>query len=182
MLKATLERNADYDGIFFVGVRSTKIFCLPSCKARKPLKKNIIFFQNQKEAMEAGYRGCKRCHADQFPNFLPDWFENIVKFLELETGRRISEKELTEISRVNISTIRRYFKTYLQLTPLEYHRKLRLQSAHKLIEAGKDYLSVSRKLGFNSSSGFRSAFIKEFGYPPSKIHRKNDGLLDFRGS
>lgn len=174
MIKATLERNADYDGIFYVGVKSTRIFCLPSCKARKPLEKNIIFFQNQKDAITAGFRGCKRCRSDQYPKILPDWYDNIIQFLEKETGRKISEEELTKISGVNISTIRRCFKTHLDLTPLEYHRKIRLWSAYKLIEEGKDYLSVSRNFGFKSSSGFRSAFFKEFGYPPSKIQQKNE--------
>ncbi|MFX0173158.1 MAG: Ada metal-binding domain-containing protein [Candidatus Hodarchaeota archaeon] len=174
MLKATYERNADYDGIFFVGVRSTGIFCFPSCKARKPLEKHIIFFQSQNDAKEAGYRGCKRCRADQYPNLLPDWYNNIIEFLEQKTNRKISEEELTEISGVTISTLRCYFKTHLKMTPQEYHRKKRLQSAHKLIEAGKDYLTVSCQLGYNSSSGFRSAFTKEFGYPPSKIPQKND--------
>jgi AraC family transcriptional regulator of adaptative response/methylated-DNA-[protein]-cysteine methyltransferase len=181
MLKATFERNADYDGIFFVGVRSTGIFCLPSCKARKPLEKHIIFFQNQNDAIEAGYRGCKRCRADQYPNLLPDWYSDVIKFLEQETNRKISEEELTEISGVNISTLRRYFKTHLKITPQEFHRKKRLQFAHKLIETGKDYLTVSRQLGYSSSSGFRSAFTKEFGYPPSKVSQRNNESKELRG-
>jgi AraC family transcriptional regulator of adaptative response/methylated-DNA-[protein]-cysteine methyltransferase len=171
MYKVTLERNEKYDGVFYVGVITTKIFCLPSCKARKPLARNIVFFENREDAVFEGFRGCKRCRADFFPDNSPYWFNSTYKFLKKEVERKLTEKDLVQIAGVNISTIRRYFKSRFNISPLTYHRKLRLQHARKLIETGNNYLAVSSKCGFKSSSGFRKAFIKEFGFPPGRTSK-----------
>jgi AraC family transcriptional regulator of adaptative response / methylphosphotriester-DNA alkyltransferase methyltransferase len=62
--QAVLENDEHYDGLFFYGVKSTKIFCRPSCKSKPPLKKNIVYFETEKQAEQAGYRPCKRCRPD----------------------------------------------------------------------------------------------------------------------
>ncbi len=61
MQHAYLQRDAAYDGVFFLGVRTTGIFCRPSCGARKPQPRNVDFFATAREALFAGYRPCKRC-------------------------------------------------------------------------------------------------------------------------
>jgi AraC family transcriptional regulator of adaptative response/methylated-DNA-[protein]-cysteine methyltransferase len=174
MLRATLTRNQDFDGVFYVGVLTTKIFCLPSCKAKKPLPNNIIFFSNRENAIHEGFRGCKRCRAEFFPDTSPKWFNSTFMYLSKEVERKLTEKDLIKIAGVDISTIRRYFKKRFNLSPLAYHRKLRLRYARKLIEDGYNYLIVGTKCGFKSSSGFRNAFIKEFGFPPGELHANDD--------
>ncbi|WP_325276958.1 Ada metal-binding domain-containing protein, partial [Romboutsia sp.] len=62
--KSVIENNADSDGKFFYAVRTTKIFCKPSCKSRAPLRNNVIFFDSKQQAIGAGYRPCKRCRPD----------------------------------------------------------------------------------------------------------------------
>src|SRR2546428_3586399 len=61
MQRAYLRKDSSYDGVFFLGVRTTGIFCRPSCPARKPLPKNVDYFSTVHEAVFAGYRPCKRC-------------------------------------------------------------------------------------------------------------------------
>ena len=61
MERAYLERDASYNGLFFLGVRTTGIFCRPTCQARKPLPKNVEYFPTARAALVAGYRPCKRC-------------------------------------------------------------------------------------------------------------------------
>ncbi len=173
MLRATLSRSQEFDGVFYVGVLTTKIFCLPSCKAKKPLPNNIIVFSNREDAIHDGFRGCKRCRAEFFPDLSPQWFNPTCIYLSKEIERKLTENDLVKVSGVNISTIRRYFKQRFNLSPLAYHRKLRLKYARKLIENGNNYLIVSNQCGFKSSSGFRRAFIKEFGFPPGELHTKN---------
>src|SRR5712672_2420322 len=68
--RATISRDARADGTFVLAVRSTGIYCRPSCPARRPLRKNVVFFRLPEEAVAAGYRACLRCHPDQA--FLPD--------------------------------------------------------------------------------------------------------------
>src|SRR5699024_9504338 len=62
--EAAISCDARYDGIFFYAVKTTGIFCRPSCKSRIPNKKNVSFFMNVAEAQDAGYRPCKRCRPD----------------------------------------------------------------------------------------------------------------------
>ncbi len=59
-------RDKKYDGKFFVAVKSTKIFCLPSCRAKKPLQKNVIFYDTKDEAIQNGFRACKICKPDKW--------------------------------------------------------------------------------------------------------------------
>ncbi|MHA2370649.1 MAG: Ada metal-binding domain-containing protein [Candidatus Hodarchaeales archaeon] len=176
MLKARLSRDGTYDGKFYIGVRTMKIFCLPSCKAKMPRLENIVFFKNREEAILAGYRGCQRCRAADYHNTAPKWLEGLLALMRAEINRKIPEKELAQLARVDITTIRRYFKSRFQMTPTAFHRKLRLGYAKTLIETGLDCPTAASQCGFKSYSGFRDAFIKEYRLLPgeySNAHRSN---------
>ena len=64
MYEAVKQNDTNYDGIFFYGVKTTGIFCRPSCRSKLPLKENVRFFDNAGEAIQAGFRPCKRCRSD----------------------------------------------------------------------------------------------------------------------
>ena len=106
-------RNNDstYDGLFFTCVKSTKIFCIPSCKARLPLEKNIEFVFSSNDAINRGYRPCKRCHPLNDPFYTPDWLKNVKTHLIENLDRRVPDSELAKLVNQDISTIRRYFKS-----------------------------------------------------------------------
>src|ERR1044071_4031185 len=93
MQNAYMRKDASYDGIFFLAVRTTGIFCRPSCPARKPLAENVSYFSNAREAMFAGYRPCKRCRPLDSKGKPPDW---VGRALELAAGSetRIKDDEL----------------------------------------------------------------------------------------
>lgn len=65
-LQAIQNRDSSYDGKFIYGVKTTKIICRPGCSARMPLEKNIVLFDTMEEAIQKGYRPCKRCKPEQF--------------------------------------------------------------------------------------------------------------------
>lgn len=170
MVDAMLSDDARYNGRFYVCVKSTRIYCLPSCKAKIPLLRNVVFLGTREEAVEAGFRGCKRCRSEFFPDVAPPWFSAAVAFMKGAVGEKLSERELADAAGVDISTIRRYFKSYVETTPMAYHRKLRLEYAKTLIEKGTDYLTAAYECGFESASGFRDAFVRQFGFAPGRIH------------
>ncbi|UCE12565.1 MAG: methylphosphotriester-DNA--protein-cysteine methyltransferase family protein [Candidatus Heimdallarchaeota archaeon] len=170
MLKARKRRDARYDGRFYIGIRTMKTYCLPSCKAKLALEKNLVFFSTKEEAISAGYRSCKRCLAGQFPNTYPLWLEILLTYLKDKISEKITEDQLVQIANVDISTIRRHFKSLYGLTPISYHRKLRLMYAKELIEKGVEFKEIPSCCGFKSISGFRTAFIKEFGHSPGEIN------------
>ena len=166
MLEASRSCDASYDGKFWLGVRTTKIYCLPSCKARFPLEKNIKFFSTRKEAIENGFHGCKRCKSEFYPFVEPKWLEKIKNHMQNNLNRKIPESELITIAEVDITTIRRYFKYHEKISLLAYHRKLRITHAKKLLEKGMDIKEVYLMVDYQSVEGFTNAYKKEFGSLP----------------
>lgn len=168
-------KDPAFNGKFFVGVHSTGIFCLPSCRARPPLLKNVRFYPSVHAAREAGLRACKRCRPERFPDVRPPWVEQLTTYMKSHPGTRLAESDLASVAGVDITTIRRYFKQHHQSTPLAFHRRLRLQHACALMAAGATYLAAAYECGYESASGFRDAFAREFGRPPgrSNEHRSH---------
>ncbi len=167
MIAAMQRNDATYNGKFFVCVRTTGIYCLPSCKAKLPKLENVVFLGTREEAIASGFRGCKRCRSEFFPDTQPEWLGRMMDALHEAKERKLDEQILAAIAGVDISTIRRYFKAYLRTTPLALHRRIRLEHAHNLIKSGTDCLTAALTTGFESPSGFRDAFIRRYGYPPS---------------
>ncbi len=167
MVKAIQECDASYDGSFYAGVITTGIYCLPSCKAKLPKIENVRFFPSREEAIAFGLRGCKRCKSDKYPDVLPSWLHSVVRFMNDNRDRRLNETLLSKLTGTDISTVRRYFKNHVGMTPLAFHRKLRLDYARELLQSGQDQFTAALEIGYESSSGFRDAFIKEFGVNPS---------------
>jgi len=173
MVKAMRAKDASYNGRFYVGVHSTGIYCLPSCKAKSPLLKNVVFYQTREEAIAAGLRGCRRCKSQQYPNVLPGWLFDVLARMRDRRDEKLSEQQLMLMTGVEISTVRRYFKAEMGSTPLAFHRRVRLQLARQLLEHGSDYLSVTYACGYESASGFRDAFIREFGITPGRYYARH---------
>src|SRR5918912_680702 len=94
MMRAFLDADAGYDETFWTGVRTTGIFCRPSCRARKPRPENVEFFGSVREAMFAGYRPCKRCRPLDDPSRRPPWMERLLEQIEQHPERRITASEL----------------------------------------------------------------------------------------
>jgi AraC family transcriptional regulator of adaptative response/methylated-DNA-[protein]-cysteine methyltransferase len=170
MTRAMRSNDANYDGKFWVGVRTTGIYCLPSCRAKLPLLKNVTFYATREEAIQAGLRGCKRCRSEFFPHTEPEWLIEMLTLMKDKQHVKLDELALSELAQVDITTIRRYFKQYHGTTPLAYHRKIRLRRARRLLKLGENYLAVAYDCGFESPSGFRDAFVKEFGITPGRVH------------
>ncbi len=166
MVKAARTCDPSYDGKFWLGVQTTKIYCLPSCKARFPLEKNILFFSTREEAVKNGFHGCKRCKSEFYPFVEPKWLEKIKEHMKNNLDRKITETELMDIADVDITTIRRYFKFHQKVSLLAYHRKLRMLQAKRLLEKGTDVKGVYKLVGYQSKEGFIHAYKQEFGPLP----------------
>jgi methylphosphotriester-DNA--protein-cysteine methyltransferase len=129
MIKALRANDARYDGKFYVGVKTTRIYWLPSCKAKQPMLVNVVFFATKKDAIAAGFRGCKRCRSEFYPNVEPPWWSGVLSYMRAAPQSKIAERDIAAITGVDISTVRRYFKSCLMTTPMAFHRKMRLAYA-----------------------------------------------------
>ncbi len=166
MVAAMLGDDSRYDGLFYVCVKTTGIFCLPSCTARDPKLENVVFYRTREEARSAGFRGCKRCQSELYPDITPEWVGSVIAAMKNSDHGRLLEEDLAGKAGVDISTIRRYFRTHLKTTPMAFYRRMRLENARTLMENGADPLTAALECGFESASGFRDAFLKQYGYFP----------------
>ena len=165
--KALLEREPEYEGVFFAGIKTTGIFCRPTCPARKPKFENCEFFKTTQEALLAGYRPCKRCKPMSLPNSPSQAMQVLVDAVEAEPEKRWKDKHVREMG-LDPSTVRRQFKKRFGMTFIGYARARRMGVALKVIREGDKVINAQIDASYESASGFRDAFTKIMGTPPTK--------------
>ena len=166
MYRALVNRDPSFEGIFFVGVRTTGIFCRPTCTAKKPARENVDFFATPSEALHGGYRPCLRCHPMDPGKRPPKLIERLRAEVERAPGGRLTDKELAAIA-IDPSTARRQFKRHYGMTFQAYYRARRLGLALREVRRGGRVDEAKNGSGFESASGFREAFSRIFGDPPT---------------
>jgi len=165
MLRAFLDGDPAAEGIFIVAVRTTGIFCRPTCPARKPRPENVEFFPDPKAALFGGYRPCKRCRPMEPTGRAPALVDRLRAAVEDDPAGRLTDKELIALG-IDPSTARRQFRRYLGMTFHAYHRARRMGLALREVRSGRGLLAVGLDRGYESPGGFREAFAKVFGVPP----------------
>ncbi|MGL9970366.1 bifunctional transcriptional activator/DNA repair enzyme AdaA [Enterococcus sp. DIV1420a] len=167
-----IEKDPSYEGIFFVGIKTTGVFCRPTCPAKKPLLKNCEFFNNAQEALLASYRPCKRCKPLISPSSLSDDVKKLVYEIENNPQKKWTDKDFEQLS-IHPNTARRQFKKQFGMTFIEYSRARRLGLAFKRIREGNSIIDTQLEIGFGSGNGFRDAFSNIMGDIPSNNRKIN---------
>jgi AraC family transcriptional regulator of adaptative response/methylated-DNA-[protein]-cysteine methyltransferase len=167
MEAAHRRRDPSYDGVFYLAVKTTGIFCRPSCPARKALARNVEYFHSVKEALFAGYRPCKRCRPLEVHGTPPAWVAGLVARVEREPQRRMRDRDLREMG-IEPDRARRYFQRRFGMTFHAFARGTRLRRAFAQLKQGTDLDEVAMTHGFESHSGFRDAFSKALGRAPGQ--------------
>jgi AraC family transcriptional regulator, regulatory protein of adaptative response / methylated-DNA-[protein]-cysteine methyltransferase len=167
MEHAVNQSDASYDGIFFVAVRTTGIFCRPSCPARKPLAKNREYVATARAAVAAGYRPCKRCRPMDTNGRPPDWVARLLDTVERDPQVRRCDADLRREG-IDPARARRYFQKHFGMTFQAYCRGRRMSEALQQIKRGARIDDVALGNGYDSHSGFRDAFTRMFGRPPGQ--------------
>lgn len=167
MLEAFMERDPRYEGVFVTGVRTTGIFCRPTCAARKPRPENVEFFVGARDALEAGYRPCRRCRPLRPAGDAPDWLRPLLGAVEEDPARRWRDRDLRGMG-LEPARVRRWFKAHHGMTFHAYSRARRLGEALGRIRDGDGVARAAFDAGYDSLSGFGEAFRKLAGQPPSE--------------
>lgn len=165
MERAFLSRDSSYDGLFVSGVRTTGVFCRPSCPARKPLRQNVEFFGSVREALFAGYRPCQRCRPLEADGRPPEWVERLLAAVDEAPERRVRAADLRSLG-ISPERARRFFQKTYGLSFDAYCRARRLGRALGQLREGEGLDAVAMDAGYESLSGFREAFGKCFGDSP----------------
>ena len=171
MYRALVERDTRSDGLFVAAIRTTGIFCRPSCGARKPKPENVEYFATPREAMLRGYRPCKRCAPLDVPGRTPPEIAHLIADLHAKPDVRLRDADLRRRG-LQPERIRRWFKKHHGMTFHAYQRLLRLGTAFDRIRQGEDIASAAFASGHGSLSGFGEAFKRTAGHSPNQSRQR----------
>ncbi len=176
--EAFRNRDPKWDGVVFVAVRTTGIYCRPVCPARTPLAHNIAFYRSAAAAEQAGYRPCLRCRPETAP-FCPAWkgtrttVERALRLIEGGALDRGGVDRLAYRLGVGARHLSRLFAKHLDASPLQIALSLRVRRArHLLDDTDLPISAVAERAGFASPQRLNAAFKRLYGRPPSAM-RKN---------
>ncbi|UAB77538.1 bifunctional DNA-binding transcriptional regulator/O6-methylguanine-DNA methyltransferase Ada [Erythrobacter sp. SCSIO 43205] len=154
--QAVLEKDRRFDGAFITGVHSTGIYCRPSCPARKPLRKNVIFYANAADAEAAGLRPCKRCS----PNTQSAEEACVIAAIAAIRARIAQGKgaltldELSDLTGYSPTHFQRLFKRTVGLSPAAFARALREEKVREALGEGVNVTDALYKAGYSTPSRF----------------------------
>lgn len=176
--RARLARDARFDGQFFVGVKTTGIYCRPICPANSPKRENINFYPTAAAASEAGYRPCLRCRPECAPG-TPAWHgtsTTVRRGLRLIAGGALDEGNVELLAdRLGVTSrhLRRLFTKHLGASPLAVAHTQRLHFAKRLIDQTELPLAeIAVAAGYGSVRRFNDAFRNTYDRPPRDIRRR----------
>jgi AraC family transcriptional regulator of adaptative response/methylated-DNA-[protein]-cysteine methyltransferase len=164
--RAVDARDPSYEGIFLVGVRTTGVFCRPTCPSKPARRENREFFASPADAAKAGYRACRRCRPLDRPGEHPEWVRRLLAALAAVPSRRLTDAALRAMH-IQPATARRYFLGRFGMTLHAYARARRLGLALDHLQQGAPVTPAGFDSGFESDSGFRDAFKRLFGVTPT---------------
>nr|WP_312474039.1 Ada metal-binding domain-containing protein [Neobacillus sp.] len=169
MWEKIINCDRTYDGLFFTAVKTTKIYCRPSCRSRKPKKINVEFYHDIKEVEKAGFRACKRCQpeVDHSPHI--GLVRNVNSFLVNHYREKLVLQDIANHVGVSPFYLERLFKQETSETPRTYLEKIRIDKAAYLLRStDRTNLEICFEIGFQSSSNFYKAFRRLKNCSPSE--------------
>ncbi|MGE7624218.1 bifunctional transcriptional activator/DNA repair enzyme AdaA [Viridibacillus sp. NPDC096237] len=158
-----------YDGVFFTAVKTTKIYCRPSCKSRKPKKINVEFYYDNIEVENAGFRACKRCQPEVEYSPHIGLVRNVTTFLINHYKQKLSLQDIADNVGISPYHLDRLFKQETSETPRTYLEKIRIDKAKYLLKStDQTNLEICYEVGFQSPSNFYKSFRRITHYSPSE--------------
>ncbi|EPL9570162.1 bifunctional transcriptional activator/DNA repair enzyme AdaA [Providencia rettgeri] len=174
--QALLERNAEYTGVFFVGVKTTGVFCISVCRARKPKRENVNFYRDFKSALDAGFRPCKVCRPTENAHSAPHLIEQALALVRAHPKARVKDAEL-RAQGISPERVRRWFLQNHRITFQAFQRMQRVNIALQELKSGRTATDVALDNGYESLSGFGYTYKRITGTAPTQhsqvimIHR-----------
>jgi AraC family transcriptional regulator of adaptative response/methylated-DNA-[protein]-cysteine methyltransferase len=177
MYQAIVDKDTSFEGVFFTAVKTTGIFCRPSCTARKPKIENVEFLKTSKECILKGYRACKVCKPLKSLSHTPIEIQKIIDELAENPALKLKDYDLKQRG-IEPSQIRRWFLKNHGITFHAYQRMVRINTAFKKIQNGESVTNTAFDTGFESLSGFGESFKNIFGVSPKNGKQQN--IIDLK--
>ncbi|MGH7594467.1 MAG: bifunctional transcriptional activator/DNA repair enzyme AdaA [Gemmatimonadales bacterium] len=166
LLGAVARRDAAWDGLFVVGVRSTGIACRPTCPSRRARPEQLAFFPTLEAAQSAGFRACRRCRPERQMG-APEWWPDLVAMIDGAGSIRVNDSQLATRG-FDPVRVRRHCRRTFGMTFHAWVRAHRLAAAQRQLRRGAQLDRVILDSAWESHSGFRDAFTRLVGVPPGR--------------
>jgi len=175
--KAVLSRNHSYDGAFVFALRSTGIYCRPSCPAKRSNRDNAVFFAGPDEAEQSGFRPCRRCNPkDLEASSGATWVYEICAFIDANLGKRLTLSILAAEAGLSPFYFQRTFKKILGVSPRQYVEARRLAKMKRFLRSGETVNNSLYNAGFSSRSRVYEKISSGLGANPGAIRQGGRGL------
>jgi AraC family transcriptional regulator, regulatory protein of adaptative response / methylated-DNA-[protein]-cysteine methyltransferase len=176
-LAAVASHDARMDGAFVYAVRSTGIYCRPSCPSRRPHAKQILLFVRPEAAELAGFRECLRCHprlARGSPQ--ADLIRRVCGEIEGNADSPVSLRKLAELTGLSAAHLQRTFRRAMGITPRQYADALRVARFKSELRKGKDVTTALHEVSYGSSSRLYEKSDAHLGMTPATYRRGGSGM------
>ena len=173
--RATLSRDPRADGTFVLAVRSTHIYCRPSCPARRPLRRNVVFFRTREEAESNGFRPCRRCRPNEIAGPIA-LVERACRELSQIDDDGVRFTVLAAKLDTTPATLRRAFLHVTGLRPRELAQTLRLERFKKMLRDGKSIADALYETGYGSTSRVYERSNAQLGMTPATYRKGGQNM------
>ncbi len=163
------------DGYFFFAVRTTGVFCRPSCKSRPPRRENVRFFASADAAMAAGFRACKRCQPLRVPREV-ELVARACSVLAERIDERVTLAQLGDAVHTSPYHLQRVFSRMMGISPRQYHANLRAERLRETLRSASSVTDAALDAGFESASPLRNAARGHLGMTPSAYRKHGAGM------
>ena len=176
--QSVLTRNALADGTFVVAVRTTGIYCRPSCPARNPYREHVTFFRLPEEAAEAGFRPCRRCHPDQVhqPDPQTELIERVCQYIQTHLEAPLHLADLSQQFHISPYHLQRTFKRIKGVTPRQFVESCRLGDFKARLQEGETVTDALYNAGYQSSSSLYERAPVQLGMTPAAYRKGGTGM------
>lgn len=173
MWNAVINNDASFDGVFYYAVRTTNIFCKPSCRSKQPIQSHVRFFHTKEDALQAGFRPCKRCRPDLL-TYLPqqEFMQQMKTLVDAHFTDLGSMKQTILEQGISYAHCSKLWKQTYGNSISQYIKQLRCQKAMQLLRESEDsIMQIALQCGFASLSSFYAAFKQHSSVSPTQYRR-----------
>lgn len=175
--RTVLSRDYYFDGTFVFGVRSTGIYCKPSCPARRAGREQVVFFSGPDEAEQSGFRPCRRCRPqDVGPSPRAELIGRVCNYIESNLDRKLTLSSLSAHAGISPYHLQRVFKRFVGISPRQYVEARRVAKMKRSLRNGETVTKSLYRAGFSSRSRLYGKVPNRFGMSPGTFRRGGLGL------
>ena len=174
--QAVLTKDKNADGTFVYAVRSTGIYCKPSCSSRKPKREQVLFFELPEAAEQAGFRPCRRCQSQETTQHQVELVQRACRYIEAHLESSLTLTDLGTHVNMSPHHLQRIFKRIMGITPRQYAEASRLGELKALLKEGENVTQALYEAGYSSSSRLYERAPSQLGMTPTSYRHGGQGM------